>query len=123
MKHAALVTGAAGFMGSHIVDKLLSVDLEVIGLDDLSGGFVENINPKSTFISGSINDVELVEQVFAKHKFQYIFHLAAYAAENLSHFIRRYNYNNNLIGTINLVNAAVNNDVKVFVFTSSIAVY
>jgi len=123
MKHAAFVTGAAGFMGSHLVDKLLGLGLEVIGLDDLSGGFVENVNPKSTFIRGSINDVELVEQVFAKHRFQYVFHLAAYAAENLSHFIRRYNYNNNLIGTINLINAAVNYDVKVFVFTSSIAVY
>lgn len=123
MAQVALVTGAAGFMGSHLVDRLLEMDLEVVGLDDLSGGFVENVNSKSTFIEGSINDVELIERLFARYKLQYVFHLAAYAAENLSHFIRRYNYNNNLIGTVNLINASVNHDVKVFVFTSSIAVY
>jgi UDP-glucose 4-epimerase len=49
--------------------------------------------------------------------------LAAYAAEGLSHFIKRFNYNNNLIGSVNLINAAVNTGVKCFVFTSSIAVY
>jgi UDP-glucose 4-epimerase len=52
-----------------------------------------------------------------------VFHLAAYAAEGLSHFIKRFNYNNNLIGSVNLINAAVNYDVRCFVFTSSIAVY
>ena len=49
--------------------------------------------------------------------------MAAYAAEGLSHFIRKFNYENNVIGSINLINAAVNNNVKHFVFTSSIAVY
>jgi UDP-glucose 4-epimerase len=123
MTEVALVTGAAGFMGSHVVDRLLDLGLEVIGLDDLSGGFIDNTNPRSTFVRGSITDVELVEQLFARHKFQYVFHMAAYAAENLSHFIRRYNYSNNLIGSVNLINASVNHNVKVFVFTSSIAVY
>ena len=52
-----------------------------------------------------------------------MFHLAAYAAEGLSHFIRRFNYENNLLGSINLINASIKNEVKCFVFTSSIAVY
>jgi UDP-glucose 4-epimerase len=52
-----------------------------------------------------------------------VYHLAAYAAEGLSHFIKRFNYNNNVIGTVNLINAAVNHNAKCFVFTSSIAVY
>ena len=65
----------------------------------------------------------LVGELFAKHHFDYVFHLAAYAAEGLSHFIRHFNYENNLIGSVNLINAAVNYDVKCFVFTSSIAVY
>ena len=56
-------------------------------------------------------------------RFDYVYHLAAYAAEGLSHFIQRFNYTNNLIGSVNLINAAVNNGVKCFVFTSSIAVY
>ena len=55
--------------------------------------------------------------------FTHVYHLAAYAAEGLSHFIRRFNYTNNLIGSVNLLNASVNTGVRTFVFTSSIAVY
>jgi UDP-glucose 4-epimerase len=120
---AILVTGGAGFIGAHIVNDLLAMGEQVIVLDDLSGGFKENVNPKATFIEGSINDVELVESIFKKHSLEYVFHLAAYAAEGLSHFIKRFNYENNLIGSVNLINAAVNHNVKCFVFTSSIAVY
>ena len=57
------------------------------------------------------------------NRFDYVYHLAAYAAEGLSHFIKHYNYSNNLIGSVNLINASINFDVKCFVFTSSIAVY
>ncbi|MEN8249152.1 MAG: NAD-dependent epimerase/dehydratase family protein, partial [Bacteroidota bacterium] len=64
-----------------------------------------------------------INQLFEKHNFTYIYHLAAYAAEGLSPFIRSYNYKNNLIGSTNLINAAVNYGVECFVFTSSIAVY
>ena len=55
--------------------------------------------------------------------FQYVFHLAAYAAEGLSHYIKRFNYENNLIGSVNLINESINHGVRCFVFTSSIAVY
>ena len=65
----------------------------------------------------------LINRLFEEEQFDYVFHLAAYAAEGLSHFIKRFNYNNNLIGSINLINASINTDVKCFVFTSSIAVY
>jgi UDP-glucose 4-epimerase len=68
-------------------------------------------------------DHESVDRLFAAHSFDYIYHLAAYAAEGLSHFIKRFNYNNNLIGSVNLLNASINYGVKCFVFTSSIAVY
>lgn len=119
-----LVTGAAGFIGSHVCDHLVNAGHDVIALDDLSGGFEDNVNPGARFIKGSINDVELINGLFDEHKFVYVFHLAAYAAEGLSHFIRRFNYNNNLIGSINLINASINaGTVKCFVFTSSIAVY
>ncbi len=120
---ASLVTGAAGFMGAHVVDELLARGHRVVALDDLSGGFADNVNPKAQFVSGSVTDVKLLQQLCRQHRFAYIFHLAAYAAEGLSHFIRRFNYENNLIGSVNLVNVAVNHDVKCFVFTSSIAVY
>lgn len=119
-----LVTGAAGFIGSHVCDHLINTGYDVIALDDLSGGFEDNVNTKAQFVKGSINDVELINKLFEEHQFTYVYHLAAYAAEGLSHFIRRYNYNNNLIGSINLINASINiGTVKCFVFTSSIAVY
>lgn len=118
-----LVTGAAGFIGSHVVDELLARDYDVVALDDLSGGFRSNVNDRATFVHGSILDVELVDQLFDDHRFDYVFHLAAYAAEGLSHFIRRYNYHNNLIGSVNLINAAVRTEVRCFLFTSSMAVY
>jgi UDP-glucose 4-epimerase len=95
----------------------------VIVLDDLTGGFRDNIPSGASFVEGSINDVELVNRLFETERFEYVFHLAAYAAEGLSHFIRRFNYQNNLIGSVNLINASVNTGVRCFVFTSSIAVY
>lgn len=119
----SLVTGGAGFMGSHLTKELLDKGYNVVVLDDLSGGFVDQIDPRSTFINGSILDHDLLEEIFLKYKFDYVYHLAAYAAEGLSHFIRRFNYNNNLIGGINLINMSVKYDIKCFVFTSSIAVY
>ena len=122
-KYKILVTGGAGFIGSHVVDHLIRLGQDVVVLDDLSGGFAENLNPSAQFVQGSINDRDLVESLFAEHKFTYVFHLAAYAAEGLSHFIKKFNYENNLIGSINLINAAVRHEVKCFVFTSSIAVY
>jgi UDP-glucose 4-epimerase len=118
-----LVTGAAGFIGSHVVDELIAMGNNVIALDDLSGGFIENVNPKAEFIEGSILDLSLINKIFTDNSISHIYHLGAYAAEGLSHFIRNFNYNNNLIGSINLINAAVNFKVKTFVFTSSIAVY
>ncbi len=117
-----LVSGGAGFIGSHVVDELVK-DNQVVVLDDLSGGFVKNINKKAIFIEGSILDVELLKTTFREYKFDHVFHFAAYAAEGLSHFIKRFNYENNLIGSINLINESILNKVKCFVFTSSMAVY
>lgn len=119
----SLVTGGAGFIGSHVAEQLLKRGHQIVVLDDLSGGFDENVPKGVEFVKGSILDVPLIESLFVKHKFDHVFHLAAYAAEGLSHFIRRFNYTNNVVGSINLINAAVNHDVKSFVFTSSIAVY
>ncbi len=123
MKITSLITGGAGFIGSHLINHLLKQDHKVIVLDDLSGGDKENVNPAALFYEGSILDVDLINSLFEEYKFSYVYHLAAYAAEGLSHFIRNFNYQNNLIGSINLINASVNHNVKCFVFTSSIAVY
>src|SRR5580700_357215 len=119
----SLVTGGAGFMGSHVADHLLKMGHDVMVLDDLSGGFRESVPQAATFVQASVLDHDLINRLFERHSFDYVYHLAAYAAEGLSHFIKRFNYSNNLIGSVNLINAAINHDVKCFVFTSSIAVY
>lgn len=123
MKYTSLVTGGAGFIGSHVANHCLRMGHSVVVLDDMSGGFIENVPPGAHFIRGSITDVSLVQKIFMDFKIDYIYHLAAYAAEGLSHFIRRFNYSNNLIGTVNLVNEAIKSTCKCFIFTSSIAVY
>jgi UDP-glucose 4-epimerase len=118
-----LVTGGAGFIGAHLARELLDSGHDVTIMDDLSGGFVDNVDLRATFVTGSVVDSELVNELFAEQGFDYVYHCAAYAAEGLSHFIKRFNYTNNVIGSVNLINASVNFDVKCFVFTSSIAVY
>jgi len=123
MVRMSLVTGGAGFMGSHVADELLKLGHEVVVIDDLSGGFRENVPGGAAFVRGSVTDHGLIDKLFERYRFDYVYHLAAYAAEGLSHFIKRFNYNNNLIGSINLINASINHRVKCFVFTSSIAVY
>jgi UDP-glucose 4-epimerase len=119
----ALVTGAAGFIGSHVTKWLVEDGCQVVALDDLSGGYLDNVPPQAKWVQGSVTDYALMQNLFAAEKFDYVYHLAAYAAEGLSHFIRRFNYENNLIGSINLINQSVLHRVKCFVFTSSIAVY
>ena len=120
---AILVTGAAGFIGSHVAEQLLRRGHEVVGLDDLSGGFTDNVPKGAIFVQGTVLDTALLSRLFAEHRITHVFHLAAYAAEGLSHFIRRFNYTNNVVGSMNVLNEAVKAEVSCFVFTSSIAVY
>jgi UDP-glucose 4-epimerase len=74
-------------------------------------------------VQGSVVDDVLVDRLFAERRFDHVYHLAAYAAEGLSHFIKRFNYTNNVIGSVNVLNASINTGVQTFVFASSIAVY
>ena len=84
-----LITGGAGFIGAHLTREILKhSNFHPVVLDDLSGGFQDNIPEGATFVNGSINDVELIKSLFAEYKFCYVYHLAAYAAEGLSHFNR-----------------------------------
>jgi UDP-glucose 4-epimerase len=119
-----LVTGAAGFIGSHVAAHALAAGFEVVATDDLSGGFRENLPAGARFVQGDLRDAAFVGALFRDGgRFDYVYHLAAYAAEGLSHFIRRYNYQTNLVASVNLVNESVRTGVQTFVFTSSIAVY
>jgi UDP-glucose 4-epimerase len=119
----ALVTGGAGFIGSHVADRLIERGARVVVFDDLSGGFRRNVPAAAEFRQGSIADPKAVDALFDEFGFRWVFHLAAYAAEGLSPFVRRFNYETNLLGSVHLINASVNHDVECFVYTSSIAVY
>jgi UDP-glucose 4-epimerase len=104
----SLVTGGAGFMGSHVAEHLLKMGHTVVVIDDLSGGFVDNVPDGVVFVEGSILDHESINRLFEKYSFKYVYHLAAYAAEGMSHFIKRFNNENNLVGSVKLINAFVN---------------
>ena len=95
----------------------------MVAADDLSGGYRENLRADVEFRQGSVADATFVESLWKDGRFDYVYHLAAYAAEGLSHFIRHFNYDNNLLASVNLINQSVLHDCGCFVFTSSIAVY
>jgi UDP-glucose 4-epimerase len=123
MTDTSLVTGGAGFIGAHVSRRLLDAGYEVIVVDDLSGGDSKNVPDGAELIEVSVLDAERMEALFAERGFRYVYHLAAYAAEGLSHFIRNFNYRNNVVGSINITNASIRHKVERLVYTSSIAVY
>jgi UDP-glucose 4-epimerase len=119
----SLVTGGAGFMGSHVARTLLDHGHEVVVVDDLSGGFSDNVPGQASFVEASVVDMPAMSELFDEFEFDYVFHLAAYAAEGLSHHIRRFNYENNVVASAGLISLSLEHAVRRFVFTSSIAVY
>ena len=122
MSNKVLITGVGGLLGSRLSDWILeNTEYDVIGIDDLSGGFEENINKRVKFYNIDIN--EGLESIFNEHKPKYVFHFAAYAAEGLSPFIRKYNYTNNLLSTAEIINNCIKYNVERIIFTSSLAVY
>jgi len=119
-----LVTGVAGLLGSRLADWIIeTTDHEIIGIDDLSGGYVENVNPKVRLYKFNLVDFNAVKEIFEKELPDIVYHFAAYAAEGLSPFMRKYNYENNLIASTNLITNSIQYDVKRFVFASSMSVY
>ncbi len=124
MKKNILITGVAGLLGSRLADWIIEnkPEYNVIGVDDLSGGFKENVNSKVKFWQMDLVN-HPIENIFEAHKIDYVYHFAAYAAEGLSPFIRGYNYDNNLKATARIVNECIKHDVKRLVFTSTLAVY
>ena len=119
-----LITGVAGLLGSRLADWIVNnTDYKVIGIDDLSGGFSENINRKIEFYKFNLIDLQSLKGVFEKENIEIVYHFAAYAAEGLSPFIRKYNYENNLIASTNLITCSIQYNISRFVFASSMSVY
>ena len=124
MNKNIIITGVAGLIGSRFADWVLQnkPEYNVIGIDDLSGGYLENVDPRVKFYNRQIG-VTSTEDLFKKYQPEYAFHYAAYAAECLSPFIRKYNYQNNLVASADIINNSIKYSVKRLVFTSTLAVY
>ena len=119
-----LITGVAGLLGSRLSDWIIdNTNYEVIGIDDLSGGFIDNINPKVKFYKFNLTNLKKLKDVFQKEDIEIVYHFAAYAAEGLSPFIRKFNYENNIIASSNLITCSIEYSIRRFVFASSMAVY
>lgn len=119
-----LITGVAGLLGSRLADWILkNTNHNVIGIDDLSGGYVENIPKGVNFYKFDLKDLHSLDGLFKSHRPDIVYHFAAYAAEGLSPFIRKFNYENNLISSCNLITCSIKYDTSRFVFASSMSVY
>ncbi|MCC6447387.1 MAG: NAD-dependent epimerase/dehydratase family protein [Chitinophagaceae bacterium] len=122
-----LITGVAGLLGSHLSKYLLDKGYDVVGIDDLSGGYFEFVDERivknGKFYQINLGNTRKLEEIFSEYKPDYVYHFAAYAAEGLSPFIRNFNYTNNLLCSVNIINECIKNDVKKIIFTSSMAVY
>jgi UDP-glucose 4-epimerase len=117
-----LVTGGAGYIGSHVVYELIDQGNEVTILDDMSLGLEENIDPRSTFVNGSTHSDSDLDSVMAMN-FDGVIHLAAWKAAGESMINPAKYAHNNLIGTINLLNACDRYGIRNFVFSSTASVY
>ncbi|AAD35594.1 UDP-glucose 4-epimerase [Thermotoga maritima MSB8] len=114
-----LVTGGAGFIGSHVVDKLIENGYGVIVVDNLSSGKVENLNRNALFYEQSIEDEEMMERIFSLHRPEYVFHLAAQASVAISVREPARDAKTNIIGSLVLLEKSIKYGVKKFIFSST----
>ena len=118
-----LVTGGAGYIGSHIVENLVKTKNKVIILDNLVTGYKRLINKKAKFIQGDIKKKRELIKIIKNNNINSIIHLAAYLNVSEAEKNKKKYYNNNVIGTKNLIEACKNSSVKNIIFSSSCAVY
>jgi len=118
-----LVTGAAGFMGSHLVDALLEQGHEVYGVDDMSGGFWRNVNPKCRFTRLDLRDKGAACDYVSTVRPEMLFHLAADATEGRSQFTPLTCTERNLMAYLHTLIPAIAAGVRKIVLASSMSVY
>ena len=124
MSKKVLITGVAGLLGSRLADWVINnTSYDVVGIDDLSGGYESNIPKGVKFYKFDLKDLEELNKVFLTENPSIVYHFAAYAAEGLSPFIRKYNYENNLISSTNLITCSIKYNIERFIFASSMSVY
>ena len=122
-KMKILVTGSAGFIGSHIYDLLFDMGHEVYGIDDLSGGFMRNVSHPKFFDQIDLRDRKATEEYIKGLKPEMIYHLAADATEGRSQFTPFSAVDRNLVAYTNLIVPAIKNGLKKMILTSSMSVY
>jgi UDP-glucose 4-epimerase len=118
----AIVTGGAGFIGSHLVDNLLAVGFDVHVIDDLYSGHLSYVHPQAVFHKEDIRSKESTE-IIVREKPDVVFHLAAQADVQRSINDPRFDADVNIMGTVNLLEACLAASVKRLVFSSTSAVY
>lgn len=118
-----LVTGGAGFIGSHIVDELINNSYNVIVADNLSTGRMENINNSAIFYNIDIKDKTRLETLFVNNKIKYIIHLAAQASVGYSMKYPICDANENIISSLNLIELAKKYNIKKLIVSSTAAIY
>ena len=118
-----LVTGGAGFIGSHIVDELVKQGHKVSVVDDFSEGSLRNLNPEAGLFDVSINDAPALEEAFAEARPDVVSHHAAQISVRNSMYDPTHDAQVNIIGSLNVLQAAVKHDVERFIFASTSVVY
>lgn len=135
-----LITGCCGLIGSKFFKWLVNnTDHNITGIDDLSGGYKENLdgidftdycidcvepNPRRiVWYKHDIKDLDTLKLIFKHEQFDLVFHMAAWAAECASPFARKFNYENNIIASANLITCAIEYNIKYFQFLSSMSRY
>lgn len=121
MNNKIFITGVAGFLGSHVADRMLELGYEVIGVDNLVGGFIENVNPKINFFEEDCNNFERIKQLM--QGCDIVFHAACTAPDGFSLFSPHYITENTFGITTSVLSAAAANNVKKFIYCSSMARY
>jgi UDP-glucose 4-epimerase len=118
-----LVTGGAGYIGSHTVRKLLEKGFDVIVLDNLSRGHKESIPQNVHFENADLLDAESLHKAIKKHHVDAVIHFAAFAYVGESVENPGMYYNNNVVGSFNLIKAVNDSGIKKFVFSSTCSIY
>ena len=114
-----IITGGAGFIGSHIADRLIAKGAAVTVIDNLSTGFESNINASAKFIRADITDFKNIEKIFIDERPDIIYHLAAQIDVRKSVSDPMFDAQTNIMGTLNLINLSAAHKIKKFIFSST----